>query len=1225
MSNTYLTFESGSYVQIDLMPAVCTKKEDKKTGNQVKVYKPRSKAKIETLQVCLSSIKDAQQLVLRFKPEENETTLVDVATFTVKADGSINFQASPNYSQHKDRVHIPINTNYDPFESSNLKALFEKWLLGKVFQDHLTAMAASGDYTVALTKMILFFVSYSTVRSEVRIHDGDFGSNLDVPIESVVANYQTRINAAIEKDLGHLAKKYQDLPVLTASKVQEPETTAETPKVEVMLDEPKIEPEKELVEETKIVDALTVEIITEEPEPNTDNSESVETPEEEPVIEVTAVSEPESTAESEVAISFAISIFSNEKFKADDDRLNYQSYEELGLICGKCRELIFFKQGTKRVAHFSHFKDTGKDCPWRTESHSNTQSSDSYKREQSLQKFQTKFRGIIEEGIIKYQQISSSQLREQIKQGQRLVSTYKIDIEYWLRWFNQNRKQLENLAKNLYKSNELVFEYNQIIFLNFVDYLCVPASEYILRDILYYVFGLLDKEISVKKYLEEVCSKVIELMSYAEWEKEYKRAKEGVNSYYSLEIKSTTETEVAATKPTEKLANECLGETENSSSFNTVSLEEVANPIVSDSIAFEGIKHPNLPIKSPKPATITERVEPKPIKIDGSRTNNHELQLRTILGNVPCILTVRKSYQQWQLVALPIKVNPVDLITYLSDKLASKALIAHIGEQVSELVSTLAKNNEDILGLNEKLSSLSSDIQLAPLIRTIENELHQLENSNTSINSIISQLDKLASNINSGIKPDKIDVLAATQSIRSILNDSHIKHESSYSDDYYRYHVLGNLKIVETIETEKPSYSMTVLGDERDTRRSSIPLVMNWLRRVPQILQKHFGEDYPSNSDIKNHLMSVYPFYKRRLKEGDKLDKSYTHSEAEMIIKVKDRVIVEVYFNGEIQTKQLISITKPVNASERQGKIPVKVTSSLGFSLDNLQSFLKCNNDRKNLELLQKVQNNLNAICQKFVANNVRLFTREREDKITQVTSTKDLLGFTGNSPGLPQVLKSFKKFTLPYTSNSEVEIGKLVNLLTLETYDQHDTQALFEAMINNWKVWAITESIEFGGITITRKNPGDLIANIFHKTKGHHAQVIWGEFVDELYLLSNLKIGFRTNEGVLLTPWSLLPTQKQTWQYRIKIQLIDTLYCNQTQKIKEAEYLMKDEKTREEGKALRDKARIGAVESWLQQDIDSIRTKLNTVYPKWRETVHPNVLSHLETLEKSLEIASQI
>jgi len=56
--------------------------------------------------------------------------------------------------------------------------------------------------------------------------------------------------------------------------------------------------------------------------------------------------------------------------------------------------------------------------------------------------------------------------------------------------------------------------------------LCVPASEYIfLRNILYYVCIFFDKEIAVNKDLEEFCSNVVELMSYGDWEKEYKEPK----------------------------------------------------------------------------------------------------------------------------------------------------------------------------------------------------------------------------------------------------------------------------------------------------------------------------------------------------------------------------------------------------------------------------------------------------------------------------------------------------------------------------------------------------------------------------------------------------------------------------------------------------------------------------------------------------------------------------
>jgi hypothetical protein len=231
-------------------------------------------------------------------------------------------------------------------------------------------------------------------------------------------------------------------------------------------------------------------------------------------------------AESEVSISFAISIFSNEKFTPYDYRLNYKSYEELGLICENCRELVFFKQGIERVSHFSHFKDTGKGCEWKTKNNTNSskQDTDSESREQSLQEFQTKFQKILDQGIINYQNISDIQLKNCKVQGKTLVDQYRIDINSWLSWFKEERESLRELALSLYKNNNELSEIQCRVLANIVDYLCVPASEYILEDTLYYVFFLLNKEVALNNDFEEVRSKVIEIISFADWEKEYKQA-----------------------------------------------------------------------------------------------------------------------------------------------------------------------------------------------------------------------------------------------------------------------------------------------------------------------------------------------------------------------------------------------------------------------------------------------------------------------------------------------------------------------------------------------------------------------------------------------------------------------------------------------------------------------------------------------------------------------------
>ncbi len=144
----------------------------------------------------------------------------------------------------------------------------------------------------------------------------------------------------------------------------------------------------------------------------------------------------------------AIAIYSNETFEADHERLNYESYKELSLICGECREAIFLKKGEISSPHFSHFRDIGKNCQWRKASDSSTQDTDSENRKQSLGKFQTKFKEIIERGIIQYQQILYSQIRNQIANGKILVAQYKIEMEAWLRWLNENRNKAENIAQN---------------------------------------------------------------------------------------------------------------------------------------------------------------------------------------------------------------------------------------------------------------------------------------------------------------------------------------------------------------------------------------------------------------------------------------------------------------------------------------------------------------------------------------------------------------------------------------------------------------------------------------------------------------------------------------------------------------------------------------------------------------------------------------------------------
>ncbi|MEG3966166.1 hypothetical protein QUA00_00710 [Microcoleus sp. T2B6] len=935
-------------------------------------------------------------------------------------------------------------------------------------------------------------------------------------------------------------------------------------------------------------------------------------------------------AESEVAISCAISIFSNEKFKADDDRLNYQSYKELGLICGQCRELIFFKKGTERVSHFSHFKTTGKDCQWRTGSDSNTLHTDAEGREQSLEKFQTKFKSIIEEGIIKHQQISSSQLREQIKEGQRLVSTYKIDIDSWLRWFNQNRKPLRNLAKSLYQTNELVSQENQIILLNFVDYLCVPASEYILRDILYYVFGLLDKEISLKKYLEELPSKVIELMSYAEWEKEYKRAKESVNFSSYLKGKSNTETEVAATKPTEKLANECLGETENSSTFNTVFLEEVANPIGSDSIATEEDVASNSNSKDTLIQKLSNlRVESEKVLEDSQTSSNAALshssrekvvEENTTSTTIPANLIVETQTP----ITSPESSKSFEKVIVDSDLShrysSAKERILLVEKEVTKVINlsdvkTVAKNSFEWRGL---LGTVPSIIKLVPSgdawiilalpiptpktplyilladqaiknhwdgdrcqirIRTpIYFEVNRLQNNSADEESTekledlhkkIVLLDRISDDVLHKRPIPENAVMDSSQKLQRCLQQAEFK--TLATDPYYSKYYLGSVKFMVEVETEEYPY---LLDDFMSKKRIASPvlLALNWLKLVPPNLKQHFGTKKPTVKEINSYLQSKFDFRNVDLEIYEK----------------NGQIFLEILYLGESHVKQLLTIKSPEKGYKARKNVPVKVASTISFAEKvAFKNFLQSSDSL----LRTEVQGQLTELVEKFLSANYQILVGHK--KVAQAKKPTEIVGYDR---------QKIINFLRPFTLESGVKNGQLIWLRTGKIISEVDIGTLLSEINKNWKYWDKKDKlfISIGGFDIHNQNPGVLVLKVCKllRKQPHLDKLVWKDLIEVFYQLTSLAIGFRTSKGVILTPDSLYSSNVEQWMQRIKIQLIAVLLST---------------------------SKTGSVEAWLQKDISSLYDALEKAYPNWKFKVSKDVLKHLEELHNALDICLQV
>jgi len=226
----------------------------------------------------------------------------------------------------------------------------------------------------------------------------------------------------------------------------------------------------------------------------------------------------------------AFSMSLNQLFTADYDQINYQSYDVLYLTCEECKESVFFKKGSdlnksgmRKKPHFSHYKDSGKNpCSERTESNKSSQYTDSEGKKQSLEKFHDKIINIINEGITHSENITFQELEYHIKRGEQLVIEYNIDINVWLSRFYKNRVDIKNLAFTMYHNK--LSESQCMFFSNIVIYLCLPINEKILIKIIYYVF-LFNKNIFIDNDSDEVFTKVVELISRINLEKEYRQGK----------------------------------------------------------------------------------------------------------------------------------------------------------------------------------------------------------------------------------------------------------------------------------------------------------------------------------------------------------------------------------------------------------------------------------------------------------------------------------------------------------------------------------------------------------------------------------------------------------------------------------------------------------------------------------------------------------------------------
>jgi len=854
----------------------------------------------------------------------------------------------------------------------------------------------------------------------------------------------------------------------------------------------------------------------------------------------------------------ARSMLLNEEFTSDDNRLTYQSYEKLALICNVCGELVFFKQGIERVSHFSHYKDTGKNkCRWRTKSHDSTQNTDSEAKKQSLEKFQKKIQEIIDEGIIKYQKISCSQLDDGRHQGRilvarrdkgkSLVNQYKIDINSWLSQFYDERKHIQNLASSLY--HKKISKIQCQVFSNIIHYLCLPASEDILRKILYYVFFLLNKEVALNNDFEEVRSKVIEIISWADWEKEYKLAK-------GLVVPSNFE-------------------------------QKAHSDFVNSPVEVKGFVHPNIKPKTSirdDDGSIAISKEVKTLLTPKAQLTNlsnaksvakNSLEWCGMLANVPCRVTLVNSKDHWQLEALPIKDVPTFPLLYC---LANKAIEGYWQEEDLDNLIVIPLDKE-----MEKLENLANKTQDPIKVEKIGRRVTNLQRLRKAV-----------------LNREKLDakVLAeCTDIVKKAISEA--SYRPSITDPYYSRYILGQVYFVSKNESE-----ITYLLDDymsHSRKATQVISALRWLTRVPNNLQKQFPSKRPTVKELREFL---YPKFNESFRGADpKNPKSGTKfSDVELKIREEGKkILLDVLHNGKIQVTQLLTVKMPATEGKNRGKVSVKVNGTPNFAERSVfEKFLRTKDGR----FVAEAQNQLRHLVNVFLSRNFN--TLVGEGKVGKQRKVSEIIGFERSKSGWSEIKKGFVKHLLPYSSDSGVGAGKLTYLSTNKVLSSQDLEALIIQIAENWSNWCRKDQqhIKIGVSSSKATDPEILVWVLTQKILSGYFEEdkdAWQDTINwfaEVCKSSNeyKAIGFRCDNGVILTPDCIYDTDVDKWMHRIKIQLIDLLL----------------------------ESDAGNIESWLQKSPEYLYETLEKIRPDW-ELTSKDISKHLEAMHDALNISIKV
>ena len=579
---------------------------------------------------------------------------------------------------------------------------------------------------------------------------------------------------------------------------------------------------------------------------------------------------------------------------------------------------------------------------------------------------------------------------------------------------------------------------------------------------------------------------------------------------------------------------------------------------------------PPSPDTGKKPKTKiepTQRKTPKPIRLENEKVVTGSLKFVDVIGTTPAIMKLNPSTAGYTLTALPVKLPDslsYDLARYVSGNVPKMSAITYLHNQVKHL------------------QSISTDL-FGGIPRT----------------ALISMFNNLLEGVIAEKKIDPAKFIESKNKIREVLNASPFL--TSTRDAYYGYYELAKISITQEIETEEYQYRLTNLSpDDKAFYRHNLQSVLNFVRRVTYNLREKFGANKPDTKQIREYLQSKFSY------SSCKLNVYYGESQP------RKGLIMEISHRGQIISEHHILVIDPANMEQKYthtnnharhyGIVPTKLSISPQFNEhdDDAVFYALLRVDRTQKELVKFAQSQLSKVINKYVTANRDVLVGENKAAV-QVTIAKSA-GFIDTGHGFGAIKKTFLKFCIPYSENSLVNLGKFIDLKTLKTYSIHDLTFLLEKITAGWKKWepANNRTIKLAGIHTRKENPGKLMINVTKLLQDNPdlTNQIWEDLINTFYNLSQLSIGFKCSNGVILTPLDIYSNDVERWSHRIKIQLIAVLKS--------------EDNTRKLG-----------IESLLQREIKDLYATLDCLSPSWNTNQEIN--KHLADLHDNLSASLKL